>query len=304
MLVVDLDGEPLAPLRALEEILLCLGTWEDDDRQDPRADTEPLRLPAPLADRVALAVAQRLLATLAPTQSRGSGCGRLLAPNGRYEHVPLTMLTLPAADIDLLCAMPPPSATPAGRRHRRTGRRVCRSARRRLPLGRPHRTGLAPCAAGRPARPLPTADTRLLTTRLPAIPPGADCVLSGAEEAAHARTADRMNHIWAHGRRHRPLPVLTRGRASGQPPPHHFSGDPCNRRSRRRDGAAKFSSPDGLSTNRHRTILVRTESADSPQDGHISPLTTNGLPHLYTQLRKGVSILSAGQQHALQSCPG
>ncbi len=32
VLVVDLDGEPLAPLRALEEILLCLGMWEDDDR--------------------------------------------------------------------------------------------------------------------------------------------------------------------------------------------------------------------------------------------------------------------------------
>jgi hypothetical protein len=29
-------------------------------------------------------------------------------------------------------------------------------------------------------------------------PPGTDCVLSPAEEAAHA-TADRMNHIWAHG---------------------------------------------------------------------------------------------------------
>ena len=49
MLVVDLDGEPLAPLRALEEILLCLGTWEDDNQKDPGTDTQPLRLPAPLA---------------------------------------------------------------------------------------------------------------------------------------------------------------------------------------------------------------------------------------------------------------
>ncbi|MDK3258097.1 hypothetical protein [Blastococcus capsensis] len=68
VLVVDLDGEPLAPLRALEEIPLCLGTWEDDDRRDPNTDTdtEPLRLPASLAGRVALAAVQRLLTVLAP----------------------------------------------------------------------------------------------------------------------------------------------------------------------------------------------------------------------------------------------
>ena len=45
----------------------------------------------------------------------------------------------------------------------------------------------------------PTDDTRLLTARLRTTPPGTDCVLSDAEEAAHARTADRINHIWAHG---------------------------------------------------------------------------------------------------------
>ena len=45
----------------------------------------------------------------------------------------------------------------------------------------------------------PTDDTQLLTARLRATPPGTDCALSDAEEAAHARTADRINHIWAHG---------------------------------------------------------------------------------------------------------
>ena len=79
VLVVDLDGEPLAPLRALEAILLCLGTWEDDDKKDPGTDTHPLRLPTPLADRVALAAVQRLLTTQAPTQFQGPACGRLLA---------------------------------------------------------------------------------------------------------------------------------------------------------------------------------------------------------------------------------
>jgi hypothetical protein len=200
VLVVDLDGEPLAPLRALEEILLCLGTWEVDDRRDPRADTEPLRLPAPLADRVALATVQRLLTALAPTQSRGPGCGRLLAPDGRYEHAPMTALTLPAADIDL------PSAAAATLGHPRldpdiaelvdahaehlgdTYRRVDRTELVSL-LAR--LAGLLDLA--------PTDDTRLLTARLLTTPPGTDCVLSDAEEAAHARTADRMNHVWGHG---------------------------------------------------------------------------------------------------------
>jgi hypothetical protein len=73
VLVADLDGEPLAPLRALEEILLRLGTWEDDDRRDPGTDREPLRVPAPLADQVALAAVQRLLTTVAPTSPGDQG---------------------------------------------------------------------------------------------------------------------------------------------------------------------------------------------------------------------------------------
>ncbi|SNR79848.1 hypothetical protein SAMN06272737_12634 [Blastococcus mobilis] len=200
MLVVDLDGEPLAPLRALEEILLCLGTWEDDDRQGPGTDTEPLRVSAPLAGRVALAAAQRLLTALAPTQSRGPGCGRLLAPDGRYEHAPLTALTLPAADINVLSATADALGHPRlnaniaelvddhaeqlGGGYRRTDRTDLVSLLARL-------AGLLDLA--------PSDDTRLLTARLRATPPGTDCVLTDAEEAAHARTADRMNHMWAHG---------------------------------------------------------------------------------------------------------
>src|SRR3954452_13329611 len=60
VLVGDLDGEVLAPLRAAEEVLLCLALWEDDDRDDPADDGADLRLSAPLADRVALATVQRL----------------------------------------------------------------------------------------------------------------------------------------------------------------------------------------------------------------------------------------------------
>ena len=151
-------------------------------------------------DRVALAAVQRMLAALAPTQSRGPGRGRLLAPDGRHEHAPLTALPLPAADIDLLsataAALGHPGLNPdigelvdahaeqlpSG--HRRTEPTKLVSLLARL-------TGLLDLA--------PTDDIRLLTARLGATPPGTDCVLSDAEEAAHAQTADRMNHISARG---------------------------------------------------------------------------------------------------------
>ena len=112
----------------------------------------------------------------------------------------MTALTLPAADIDLL------SATASAVGHPRLdpdiGERVDVHAEQ---LGdtyrRTDRTELVSLLA-RLAGLLdlsPTDDTRLLTARLLATPSGTDCVLSDAEEAAHARTADRMNHIWAHG---------------------------------------------------------------------------------------------------------
>lgn len=200
VVVVDLDGEPLTPLRALEEILLRLGTWEDDDQEDPSTDPEPLRVPAPLADRVALAAVQRLLTVLAPTQSRRPGRGRLLAPDGRYEHAPMTALTLPAADIDVL------SATAAAVGHPRLDPDIAElvAAHAEQLAGGYRRTGrtelvsLVARLAGLldlfPHRRHPAAHR-------PAAghPPGTDCVLSDAEEAAHARTADRMNHMWAHG---------------------------------------------------------------------------------------------------------
>jgi len=112
----------------------------------------------------------------------------------------MTALTLPAADIDLL------AATAAALVHPRLNADIAdlvSTFAEQLASGyrRADRTELVSLLA-RLAGLLdlaPTDDTRLLTARLRAIPPGADCVLSDAEEAAHARTADRMNHMWAHG---------------------------------------------------------------------------------------------------------
>ena len=200
VLVPDLDGELLAPLRALEEVLLSLGSWEDEDREDPLQDGAPLALPAPLADRVALDVVQRLSAVLGPTQSREPGQGRLLGPDGRYEHAPLTVLTVAAGDVQVLSATAAALGHPGldadvvdvvqtfaeqlGDTYRRVDRGGLVSLVARL-------AGLLDLA--------PTEDTALLLTRLLAAPPGADLVLTEAEEQAYGRTVDRMNAMWVHG---------------------------------------------------------------------------------------------------------
>jgi hypothetical protein len=112
----------------------------------------------------------------------------------------MTALTLPAADIDLLAATAAAIGHPGldadiaelVDAHAEQLAGGCRSG------GRTELVSLLVRLAGLLDL-APTDDTRLLTARLRATPPGTDCVLSDAEEAAHARTADRMNHMWAHG---------------------------------------------------------------------------------------------------------
>src|SRR3954451_15055810 len=88
VLVLDLDGQPLAVLAVLEELLADLAAWEESDATDPPQNRAPLRLPAPLADRVALAAVRRLTAALGPTQCLGWQRGRLLAPDRRPAPPP------------------------------------------------------------------------------------------------------------------------------------------------------------------------------------------------------------------------
>src|SRR3954462_8318479 len=89
-LVLDLDGQPLAVLSILEELLADLAAWEESDATDPPQARAPLRLPAPLAGGVALAAVRRLAAALEPTQCLGWERGRLLAPDGRHAPPPLS----------------------------------------------------------------------------------------------------------------------------------------------------------------------------------------------------------------------
>lgn len=97
--VPDLDGgPPISVLSALEVILVGVSGWEDL-ASDEGVDVE---LPLPFGGTVALRTVYRLQEALRPTQSVGVGSGRLLAPDGRYEHRPLVMTVIAPEDVTRL----------------------------------------------------------------------------------------------------------------------------------------------------------------------------------------------------------
>jgi hypothetical protein len=204
VLVVDLDGQPLATLSALEELLADLAAWEESDATDPPQHRAPLRLPVPLGGGVALAVVRRLAAALGPTQCLGWERGRLLAPDGSHAHPALSVLTLPSADIALLSA----TASALGRPGLEpdlvdvlTGyadRLTVQLAGRPTPVARAGFVARIAALAGLLDL-APTAATQLLIARLAASPPGLDLALTDAEEAAYAATAARITTLWAAG---------------------------------------------------------------------------------------------------------
>src|SRR4051794_13424834 len=204
VLVADLDGEPLTVLAVLEELLRDLAAWEESDAADPPETREALRLPAPLADQVALAAVRRLKVALQSTQSLGSERGRLLGPDGNYAHTPLSVLILASADIDILAAtaraLGRPGLEPdlvdvltayADRFADQLAGRCAPADRAEFVVGIASLAGLLDLA--------PTQATQLLVARLSASPPGLDLALTDAEEAAYACTLDRMTAMWPHG---------------------------------------------------------------------------------------------------------
>jgi hypothetical protein len=204
VLVVDLDGQPLAVLSVLEELLADLAAWEESDATDPPHHRAPLRLPAPLAGGVTLAAVRRLAEALQPTQCLGSERGRLLGPDGSYAHTPLSVLILPSADIELLAA----TARALGRPGLEpdlvdvltayADRFVDQLASRHIPADRVE--FVAPIAALAGLLDLaPTQATQLLVARLSGSPPGLDLALTDAEETAYTCTVDRMTAMWPHG---------------------------------------------------------------------------------------------------------
>jgi hypothetical protein len=194
VLVLDLVGQPLADLAA----------WEESDAADPPEARAPLRLPAPLAGGVALAAVRRLAAALGPTQCLGWQRGRLLAPDGSHAHPPLSVLTLPSADLAVLSA----TAAALGRPGLEpdlvdvlTGyadRLTVQLAGRHTPADRAGFVARIAALAGLLDL-APTAASQLLIARLAGSPPGRDLALTDAEEAAYAATAARITTLWAAG---------------------------------------------------------------------------------------------------------
>jgi hypothetical protein len=187
VLVPDLDDELLATLRQVEELLLLLS---GDDLDDELRD-----VPEPIAHDQALNAVRRLWDALRPTRRPADAprSGQLLAPDGRYEHIPLTPIELNAGDVSVLGATA----------------RVLAAASPTSVLGEaldeasgigPHK---APTATVESVARLHgvldlelTDDTRLLLPRLRASLAG-DIVLTPAEDPAYNRTVDRINTMWS-----------------------------------------------------------------------------------------------------------
>src|SRR3954464_2106116 len=82
VLVPELGAQLLAPLAVLEELLVDLAAWEDEDTAGAVPGGAWRWLPARLAGRVALAAVWRLRAGLTPSQLLGCERSRLRAPEG------------------------------------------------------------------------------------------------------------------------------------------------------------------------------------------------------------------------------
>jgi hypothetical protein len=198
ILLPDLDNDLTAALTHVEELFLTFAAWEEEDPE--------LALPAPLAGDVALEAVRRLWGQVAPSQGRRAVeaglTGRQLAPDGRYEHVPLRAVDVEQADVEILAAaaraLGDPRAVDAVRD---AAEQV--AAAFSSPMSGPYRTGAELVArVAQLAGVLDLADTeqaRLLRERLAAADPAVDMVFTRAEEAAYQATAGRINAMWALG---------------------------------------------------------------------------------------------------------
>lgn len=194
-LIPDLDDELTVAAERVEELLLTFAGWEAEDVD--QADAEPLVLPAPLADRRALEALRRVWDAVARTQGRRAAeagvTGRMLGPDGRYEHVPLRLVDVDQADVDALSAAARALGDPRADDDVRDALDQTAGA-----------YGIEPAelvaTAARIAGLLdlePTADSRLLAGLLAGAGPADDLVLDAAGEAAYQRLATRFNAMWA-----------------------------------------------------------------------------------------------------------
>ncbi|HEX4813513.1 MAG TPA: hypothetical protein VFV66_12265 [Nonomuraea sp.] len=180
VLVPDLGEELARAVEELEGLLLRLRAAEDAGE----------RLPGPLADGVALLALRRLWRALAPSQgSRAAAArlaGRIYAPGGRTEHVPLRVVDVDPLDVATLSA----AAAALGRSAADAGvvRKALESCGGDLVVAAAGISGLLDLAD--------TAESIVLRERLAAAGPGADVELTPAIEDAYRVTADRLHAMW------------------------------------------------------------------------------------------------------------
>lgn len=184
-LAPELDGEVPALTEPVDELLLGLAEWADDDPADL-----PASLHRPSSDalgdiRVAL---------------NNAAYRPLYAPDGRYEHEPLTVIELPAATIATYgSAVGELAHAVHGGGNPTVADAVCEfAAQWHRPLtpadlvevaARVH--GVCDLSWG--------PDEQLIGTRLGTANhpyPGAGIVLTAAEEAAYRRIRDQLVAIW------------------------------------------------------------------------------------------------------------
>jgi hypothetical protein len=195
-LIPDLDDELTASLAQAEELLLEVTAWEEDDAGTTWS--------APLAGGQALAALRRIWDAVAPTQGdwavAAGRSGRLLAPDGKWEHMPLRLVCVADSDVEDLAAAAALFGAPDAPEHVReapgNGADIaCRAsgdeACTRLVATMARVAGLLDLA--------PDRDTEVLAAVLAGVDPGADVVLSVAGEAAYWRFADRANGMWSGG---------------------------------------------------------------------------------------------------------
>ena len=195
-LVPDLDDELTVALASVEELLLTLAAWEDED--------PGLGLPPPLAGQAALQATRRLWTALTPTQGdralQAGHTGRLLGPGGRYEHLPFRLAEVDPADVAALTEaareLGSPSASDPVRDAVEAGAGIAygchdEASCQQLVMRAAQIAGLLDLAE--------TTDTAVLRELLETAGPAVDVVLTVDAEAAYQRLAERFNQMWALG---------------------------------------------------------------------------------------------------------
>ncbi len=196
----DLDEEFTAAFGEVAELLLTLRWQETGDPDDLVVH------PAALGGGVALQALRRVADTVRPTQTdpdTGTG-GRLLGPDGRYEHVPLRFVRVRVADINALSAAAAALGEPVRTEAVTDALRLHaghRAQDRAFPDPDPDAALVALVARVAGVLDLEwTPDAEVLRARLgQPVDAGGDVVLTAAEETAYQRVITRFNRMWTLG---------------------------------------------------------------------------------------------------------